>query len=180
MYIPWLFCLEVVDARQAIKEDKAFGVRRIFDMASRMNDPIDLSLGEPDFDIPEEIKQEGIHWIEGGVNKYTLTTGIPELRQKVKEYLQGKGVTFGNVMITVGVNGGLLLCCLCLIDSGDEVLIPDPYFVMYEYQVLLIGGVPNRPRRGFFAAAHVLPYFLCCTHECSGAGCKDSAGTLIL
>jgi aspartate/methionine/tyrosine aminotransferase len=67
VYIPWLFCLEVVDARQAIKEDKAFGVRRIFDMASRMNDPIDLSLGEPDFDIPEEIKQEGIHWIEGGV-----------------------------------------------------------------------------------------------------------------
>ena len=128
---------------ERLKRIRPSGVRRIFDMASRMNDPIDLSLGEPDFDIPEEIKQEGIRWIEGGFNKYTLTQGIPELRQKVGEYLQGKGVTFGNVMITAGVTGGLLLCCLCLIDPGDEVLIPDPYFVMYEYQVLLMGGVPR-------------------------------------
>jgi aspartate/methionine/tyrosine aminotransferase len=128
---------------ERLKRIRPSGVRRIFDMASRMNDPIDLSLGEPDFDIPDEIKQEGIRWIEEGFNKYTLTQGIPELRQRVEEYLQGKGVTFGNAMITAGVTGGLLLCCLCLIDPGDEVLIPDPYFVMYEYQVLLMGGVPR-------------------------------------
>jgi aspartate/methionine/tyrosine aminotransferase len=128
---------------ERLKRIRPSGVRRIFDMASRMNNPIDLSLGEPDFDIPEEIKQEGIRWIERGFNKYTLTQGIPELRRKVEEYLQGKGVTFGSVMITAGVTGGLLLCCLCLIDPGDEVLIPDPYFVMYEYQVLLMGGVPR-------------------------------------
>jgi aspartate/methionine/tyrosine aminotransferase len=128
---------------ERLKRIRPSGVRRIFDMASRMNDPIDLSLGEPDFDIPEDIKQEGIRWIEEGFNKYTLTQGIPELREKVEEYLQGKGVTFESVMITAGVTGGLLLCCLCLIDPGDEVLIPDPYFVMYEYQVLLMGGVPR-------------------------------------
>ncbi|RLB04541.1 MAG: aspartate aminotransferase, partial [Deltaproteobacteria bacterium] len=104
---------------------------------------IDLSLGEPDFDIPEEIKQEGIHWIERGFNKYTLTQGIPELRQKIGEYLKTKGVKFEKVMATAGVTGGLLLCCLSLIDPGDEVLIPDPYFVMYQYQVLLVGGVPK-------------------------------------
>ncbi len=128
---------------ERLKRIKPSGVRRIFDMAKRMKDPIDLSLGEPDFDIPEEIKGEGIRWIKSGFNKYTLTQGIPELRQKVEEYLNGKGVAFETVMITAGVTGGLLLCCLSLIDPGDEVLIPDPYFVMYEYQVLLMGGVPR-------------------------------------
>jgi aspartate/methionine/tyrosine aminotransferase len=126
-----------------LKSIKPSGVRRIFDMASRMEDPIDLSLGEPDFDIPEEIKREGIRWIERGFNKYTLTQGIPELRQMVQEHLNKKGVNFDKVIITAGVTGGLLLCCLSLIDPGDEVLIPDPYFVMYEYQVLLMGGVPR-------------------------------------
>ena len=128
---------------ERLKRIRPSGVRRIFDMASRMKDPIDLSLGEPDFDIPDEIKHEGIRWIEGGFNKYTLTQGIPELRQQVETYLQNKGVTFESVMITAGVTGGLLLCCLCLIDPGDEVLMPDPYFVMYEYQVQLMGGVPR-------------------------------------
>jgi aspartate/methionine/tyrosine aminotransferase len=128
---------------ERLKRIRPSGVRRIFDMARQMENPIDLSLGEPDFDVPEEIKQEGIRWIEAGFNKYTLTQGIPELRQRVEEYLKGKGVQFDSVMITTGVTGGLLLCCLCLIDPGDEVLIPDPYFVMYEYQVLLMGGVPR-------------------------------------
>lgn len=128
---------------ERLKKIKPSGVRRIFDMAKRIKDPIDLSLGEPDFDIPEGIKREAIHWIESGFNKYTLTQGIPELRQKVDEYLKKKGVMFENVMITAGVTGGLLLCCLSLIDPGDEVLIPDPYFVMFEYQVLLMGGVPR-------------------------------------
>ncbi len=128
---------------ERLKGIRPSGVRRIFDMASQMKDPIDLSLGEPDFDIPDEIKREGIRWIERGFNKYTLTQGIPELRQRVEEYLREKGVQFDSVMITAGVTGGLLLCCLCLIDPGDEVLIPDPYFVMYEYQVLLMGGVPR-------------------------------------
>jgi aspartate/methionine/tyrosine aminotransferase len=128
---------------ERLKRIRPSGVRRIFDMASRMHDPIDLSLGEPDFDIPDAIKREGIRWIEGGFNKYTVTQGIPELRKRIEEYLCDKGVQFDSVMVTAGVTGGLLLCCLCLIDPGDEVLIPDPYFVMYEYQVLLMGGVPR-------------------------------------
>ncbi len=128
---------------ERLKRIKPSGVRRIFDMTRQMEDPVNLSLGEPDFDIPEEIKREGILWIERGFNKYTPTQGIPELRKKVGEYLEGKGVTFEDVIITAGVTGGLLLCCLTLIDPGDEVLIPDPYFVMYEYQVLLMGGVPR-------------------------------------
>ncbi|RLA85825.1 MAG: aspartate aminotransferase, partial [Deltaproteobacteria bacterium] len=128
---------------ERIRKIKPSGVRKIFDLAKKMKDPIDLSLGEPDFDVPKEIKEEAITWIRKGFNKYTLSAGIPELREKVKEHLRKKGIIFEEVMLTAGVTGGLLLCCLGLIDEGDEVLIPDPYFVMYEYQVMLAGGVPR-------------------------------------
>jgi len=121
---------------------KPSGVRRIFDLARQMKDPVNLSIGEPDFDIPEPLKEEGIEWIRKGFNKYTLTQGIPELREKIASHLKKKGVHFEEVMVTAGVTGGLLLASLALINPGDEVVIPDPYFVMYEYQVLLMGGIP--------------------------------------
>jgi len=125
-----------------LKNIRPSGVRRIFDLAAQMRDPINLSIGEPDFDIPEPIKEEGIEWIKRGFNKYTPTQGILELREKIASYLRSKGIYFEDVMVTAGVTGGLLLSSLALINPGDEVLIPDPYFVMYEYQVLLMGGVP--------------------------------------
>jgi len=125
-----------------LRNIKPSGVRRIFDMARQMKDPINLSIGEPDFDIPEPLKEEGIEWIRKGFNKYTPTQGIPELREKIASHLRKKGVHFEEVMVTAGVTGGLLLASLALINPGDEVVIPDPYFVMYEYQVLLMGGVP--------------------------------------
>jgi len=121
---------------------KPSGVRRIFDLARQMKDPINLSIGEPDFDIPEPLKEEGIEWIKRGFNKYTPTQGIPELREKIASHLKKKGVHFEEVMVTAGVTGGLLLASLALINPGDEVVIPDPFFVMYEYQVLLMGGIP--------------------------------------
>jgi len=121
---------------------KPSGVRRIFDLARQMKDPINLSIGEPDFDIPGPIKEEGIEWIKKGFNKYTPTQGIPGLREKIASHLKKKGVHFEEVMVTAGVTGGLLLASLALINPGDEVIIPDPFFVMYEYQVLLVGGIP--------------------------------------
>jgi len=121
---------------------KPSGVRRIFDLARKMKNPINLSIGEPDFDIPEPLKEEGIQWIKKGFNKYTPTQGIPELREKIASHLKKKGIQFEEVMVTAGVTGGLLLASLALINPGDEVIIPDPFFVMYEYQVLLMGGVP--------------------------------------
>ena len=121
---------------------KPSGVRRIFDLARNMENPINLSIGEPDFDIPESLKREGIEWIEKGFNKYVPTQGIPDLREKIMEYLRNKGVEAEEVMVTAGVTGGILLSCLALVDPGDEIVIPDPYFVMYEYVVLLMGGIP--------------------------------------
>jgi len=125
-----------------LRNIKPSGVRRIFDLARQMKNPVNLSIGEPDFDIPEPLKEEGIEWIRRGFNKYTPTQGIPELREKIALHLRKKGVQFEEVMVTAGVTGGLLLASLALINLGDEVVIPDPYFVMYEYQVLLMGGTP--------------------------------------
>ena len=127
---------------QRLANIKPSGVRRIFDLARQMKDPINLSIGEPDYDIPEPLKEEGIEWIRKGFNKYTPTQGIPELREKIAAHLKKKGIHFEEVMVTAGVTGGLLLASLALIDPGDEIVIPDPYFVMYEYQVLLMGGTP--------------------------------------
>ncbi len=127
---------------ERLRNIKPSGVRRIFDLARQMKDPINLSIGEPDFDIPEPLKEEGIDWIRRGFNKYTPTQGIPDLREKIASHLKKKGVHFEEVMVTAGVTGGLLLASLALINPGDEIVIPDPYFVMYEYQVLLMGGIP--------------------------------------
>jgi aspartate/methionine/tyrosine aminotransferase len=125
-----------------LRNIKPSGVRRIFDLARHMKNPINLSIGEPDFDIPEPLKEEGIEWIRRGFNKYTPTQGIPELTDKIASHLKKKGVYFEEVMVTAGVTGGLLLASLALVNPGDEVIIPDPYFVMFEYQVLLMGGIP--------------------------------------
>ena len=118
------------------------GVRKIFDLANKVKNPVNLSIGEPDFDIPDPIKEEGIKWIRAGFNKYTPSGGIPELREKIKLHLKELGITCDDVVITPGVTGGLLLALLVTLNPLDEVIIPDPYFVLYEYQVLLLGGKP--------------------------------------
>ncbi|MBP8625164.1 MAG: pyridoxal phosphate-dependent aminotransferase [Syntrophorhabdaceae bacterium] len=119
------------------------GVRKIFDMARKIKDPINLSIGEPDFDIPEPIKEEGISWIRAGFNKYTPSGGIPELREMLLHHLKkDKGILCDDVIITAGVTGGLLLALMVTLNPLDEVIIPDPYFVLYEYQVMLLGGRP--------------------------------------
>jgi aspartate/methionine/tyrosine aminotransferase len=118
------------------------GVRKIFDLANKIKDPINLSIGEPDFDIPDSIKEEGIQWIRAGFNKYTPSGGIPELREKVLIHLRQKGIICEDVIITAGVTGGLLLALMVTLNPLDEIIIPDPYFVLYEYQVLLLGGRP--------------------------------------
>ncbi len=118
------------------------GIREIFDRLPQAEDPINLTMGEPDFDVPEPIKNAAKQAIDTGFNKYTPTQGIPALREAIREYLETSGIPVEEVMITAGVSGGLLLAVLALVNPGDEILIPDPYFVMYKYVVLLAGGKP--------------------------------------
>ncbi|MBN1899118.1 MAG: aminotransferase class I/II-fold pyridoxal phosphate-dependent enzyme [Spirochaetes bacterium] len=118
------------------------GIRKVFNLASKMKDPVNLSIGQPDFDTPDRIKESAIKAIREGKNKYTLTQGITELNRKILETYQ-KRYTMNppqSVMITSGTSGGILLSFLCLVNPGDEVLIPDPYFVMYKHLTHLVGG----------------------------------------
>jgi aspartate aminotransferase/aminotransferase len=117
------------------------GIRKVFALASSLNDPVNLSIGQPDFDVPQAIKSAAIEAIEKGDNRYSQTAGdsalIEKLQQRVrKEY----GWEKPQVLVSSGVSGALLLAFLALIDPGDEVIIPDPYFVMYKHLVNMIGG----------------------------------------
>ena len=119
------------------------GIRKVFDLAQKMQNPVNLSIGQPDFDVPEEIKTEAIKAIKDGTNKYTVTQGIPELRNGLLKRLQKeRGVNAESIMITSGVSGALTLAFLVLVNSEDEVLIPDPAFVSYKHLVIFCGGKP--------------------------------------
>ncbi len=118
------------------------GIRKVFDLAQKLENPINLSIGQPDFDLPSELKDEAKKWIDAGFSKYTVTQGTGELRDKIREKYRQQGLEFDEVMITSGVSGGLVLAALVLFEHGDEVLIPDPYFVMYKHLVNLMGATP--------------------------------------
>jgi aspartate aminotransferase/aminotransferase len=116
------------------------GIRKVFDLAAKLKDPINLSIGLPDFDVPDIVKESAITAIRGGKNRYTLTAGTPELRQAVRDYYTAREVPFDDVLIASGTSGALFLVFLALLDPGDEVLILDPYFVMYDALIRFIGA----------------------------------------
>ncbi|MFN3531126.1 MAG: pyridoxal phosphate-dependent aminotransferase [Candidatus Brocadia sp.] len=119
------------------------GIRKVFDLAQKMQNPVNLSIGQPDFDVPEGIKTEVIKAIKDGTNKYTVTQGIPELRNNLLKRLQKeRGVNAEDIMITSGVSGALTLAFMVLINPEDEVLIPDPAFVSYKHLANFCGGKP--------------------------------------
>lgn len=119
----------------------ASGIRKVFDLAARMKDPINLSIGLPDFDVPEPAKDAAIESIRKGQNRYTQTQGIPELRARLRDSMSKEiGRDVGEVLITSGVSGGLFLAILATINPGDEAIFLDPYFVMYKHLLTLAGG----------------------------------------
>jgi len=119
------------------------GIRKVFDLAAKMTNPINLSIGQPDFDVPDEVKQAGIEAIQSGKNGYALTQGMPVLRDKLQAQVdQEYGHADRKVFVCSGTSGGLVLTMLAMVNPGDEVIIFDPYFVMYESLVRLVGGVP--------------------------------------
>ncbi len=120
----------------------ASGIRKVFAMAATLKDPINLSIGQPDYDVDEAVKETAIDQIRAGFNKYTQTWGIDELREETIAYYKRRfGAPIENVMITGGVSGGLFLALLATINPGDEVIFADPYFVMYKHLTNLLGGV---------------------------------------
>jgi aspartate/methionine/tyrosine aminotransferase len=119
------------------------GIRRMFDLAAGLKDPVNLSLGQPDFDVDPAVKQAAIRAIIEGRNGYTITQGIPELREKIRrEIVRRAGFQEGQVLVTSGVAGALFLAMGTLVERGDEVVLPDPYFVLYRNLIRFFGGTP--------------------------------------
>ncbi|MGA2704238.1 MAG: aminotransferase class I/II-fold pyridoxal phosphate-dependent enzyme [Isosphaeraceae bacterium] len=119
----------------------ASGIRKAFEMARTMKDPINLSIGLPDFDVAGPVKAAAIEAIRSGKNQYTLTQGIPELRNALQAAVDAEfHHADRQVIVTSGTAGALLLAICAVVNPGDEVIIFDPYFVMYRHQATLAGG----------------------------------------
>jgi aspartate aminotransferase/aminotransferase len=123
---------------------RASGIRRMFELAQSIEDPINLSIGQPDFEVPEDVQAAAIRAIKAGENRYTVTQGLPELNRRILGLVAERfSLRAESSLVTAGVSGGLTLALLVLVDPGDEVLIPDPYFLMYKNLASLCGGVPK-------------------------------------
>ena len=119
----------------------ASGIRKVFALAALLKDPINFSIGQPDFDVPRELKEAAIEAIRAGHNKYSQTSGDEVLRQGIAGQIKSEfGWPRPEILITSGVSGGLLLAFMALVNPGDEVIIPDPYFVIYKHIVNMLGA----------------------------------------
>lgn len=121
----------------------ASGIRKVFDLGAKLADPINLSIGQPDFDVPAEVQQAAIEAIRSRKNGYALTQGVPVLSEKLQALVaQRFGHGDREVLVTSGSSGALVLALWVLVDPGDEVIVFDPYFVMYDALVRVVGGQP--------------------------------------
>lgn len=120
----------------------ASGIRKVFDLAARLERPINLSIGQPDYDVPASVRQAAIEAIQTRRNGYTVTQGIPALRERIASELERECGAKWPVLVTSGVSGGIQLALMAMLNPGDEVLLGDPYFVIYKHAVNLIGGTP--------------------------------------
>ncbi|MCC7474063.1 MAG: aminotransferase class I/II-fold pyridoxal phosphate-dependent enzyme, partial [Pirellulales bacterium] len=110
-------------------------------LAAKMRNPINLSIGQPDFAVPQAIKDAAIAAIQGDRNGYSQTQGIAELRGKLQAGIEEQyRQTDRRVLVTSGTSGSLVLATLALVNPGDEVVLFDPYFVMYPALVEMVGG----------------------------------------
>lgn len=122
------------------------GIRKFFDIVSEMKDAISLGVGEPDFDTPWHIREEGIYSLEKGKTFYTSNAGLKELKVEISNYLQRRaGVTYDfnkEIIVTVGGSEAIDIALRAMLDPGDEVLIPQPSYVSYVPCTILANGVP--------------------------------------
>lgn len=123
---------------------EASGIRKMFELGASLEDRIDFSIGQPHFDAPDAVKEAAIRAIREGKNRYTVTEGIPELNARILDAIERRsGVRMEGSLVTAGVSGGLVLASLVLFEPGDEVLLPDPHFMMYRHLVRVSGATPR-------------------------------------
>ncbi len=131
---------------EKVKQIKPSGIRKFFDIVSEMPDAISLGVGEPDFDTPWHIREEGIRSLKAGKTFYTSNAGLMPLRQEISRYIEDRlQLTYdpaSEIMVTVGGSEAIDIAFRTVLESGDEVIIPEPAFVSYVPCVQLAGGVP--------------------------------------
>ena len=121
------------------------GIRRVFDLGASLQDPVNFSIGQPDFPVPLPVREAAKRAIDQGWNRYTPTQGIAPLRERLAHKLaveNGVTVDVDDVLVTSGSSGGIFLAFACLLDPGDEIIVPDPYFVMYVQLASFFGARP--------------------------------------
>ncbi|MBI1832379.1 MAG: aminotransferase class I/II-fold pyridoxal phosphate-dependent enzyme [Planctomycetes bacterium] len=126
-----------------MKQIEVSGIRKVFDLAAHLKDPVNLSIGMPHFPVPAAIKEAAKAAIDQDRNSYTVTQGIPELRAKLLADIRkrhGPSSADRDLIVTSGTSGGLVLTLCCILNPGDEVIIFDPYFVMYPHFITMAGG----------------------------------------
>lgn len=131
---------------KTIVDIKPSGIRKFFDIVATMKDAISLGVGEPDFDTPWRIRDEGIYSLTKGKTHYTSNTGLLELREAISDYLKRKySLSYdpaSEVMVTVGGSEAIDIALRAMLDPGDEVIIPQPSYVSYTPCTILAGGKP--------------------------------------
>jgi len=126
---------------ERMRSFESSGIRKVFDLARSLKEPVNLSIGQPHFDVPEPIKAAAHAAIDRGDNGYTVTQGIPQLRSKILEDVRKRYAHQDrDIVILGGTTGGLLIALNCIINPGDEVIVFDPYFVIYPQLTALAGG----------------------------------------
>ncbi len=129
-----------------VTEIKPSGIRKFFDLVSEMKDAISLGVGEPDFETPWHIRDEGIYAFERGRTFYTANAGLKDLRTEINNYLQRRqGLSYNpdnEIVVTVGGSEAIDIALRAMLNAGDEVIIPQPSYVSYEPCTILADGVP--------------------------------------
>lgn len=136
-------------ASDKLKEIKPSGIRKFFDIANKIPDCVSLGVGEPDFETPWHITEEGIYSLEQGRTFYTSNQGLPELREEISKWNKRKyGLDYSKdeIIVTCGGSEAIDIALRCCINPGDEVIILEPCYVCYEPDVILAGGIPVKVR----------------------------------
>jgi len=133
-----------MDARWLAERTRYFdasGIRKVFDLGAKLKNPINLSIGQPDFDVPPAVQDAAVAAIRNRKNGYALSQGMPCLREKLQAQINARlGHADREVFVTSGTSGGLMLALLVLVNPGDEVICFDPCFVMYDALAKTVGG----------------------------------------
>ena len=122
------------------------GIRKFFDIVHEMPDAISLGVGEPDFDTPWNIREEGIYSLERGRTFYTSNAGLMPLREEISRYLMRlQGLKYdpkSEILVTVGGSEAIDIALRCIVNPGDEVLIPEPSYVSYRPCAVMADAKP--------------------------------------